>query len=79
MAGAAILAFALSFDETMITLLVTGTQSTLPVRLWAMMRLGFTPDINALVALILLFTTALCLLAVRFLIPAGIAAGAEGD
>jgi ABC-type spermidine/putrescine transport system permease subunit II len=78
-AGAAILAFALSFDETMITLLVTGTQSTLPVRLWAMMRLGFTPDINALVALILLFTTALCLLAVRFLIPAGIAAGLEGD
>ena len=52
MAGAAILAFALSFDETMITLLVTGTQCTLPVRLWAMMRLGFTPDINALVALI---------------------------
>ena len=70
MVGAAILAFALSFDETMITLLVTGTQSTLPVRLWAMMRLGFTPDINALVALILLFTTALCLLAVRFLMPA---------
>lgn len=66
--GAAILAFALSFDETMITLLVTGTQSTLPVRLWAMMRLGFTPDINALVALILVFTTSLCLLAVRFLV-----------
>jgi ABC-type spermidine/putrescine transport system permease subunit II len=69
MTGAAILAFALSFDETMITLLVTGTSSTLPVRLWAMMRLGFTPDINALVALILLFTTVLCLLAVRFLMP----------
>jgi putative spermidine/putrescine transport system permease protein/spermidine/putrescine transport system permease protein len=33
-----------------------------------MMRLGFTPDINALVALILVFTTALCLLAVRFLV-----------
>ena len=65
----AILAFALSFDETMITLLVTGTQSTLPVRLWAMMRLGFTPDINALVALILAFTVLLCALAVRFLIP----------
>jgi ABC-type spermidine/putrescine transport system permease subunit II len=78
MAGAAILAFALSFDETMITLLVTGTQSTLPVRLWAMMRLGFTPDINALVTLVLLFTTLLCLAAVRFLIPAGVATG-EGD
>ena len=62
-------AFALSFDETMITILVTGTQSTLPVRLWAMMRLGFSPDINALVALILIFTIVLCVFAARFLIP----------
>lgn len=69
MIGGAILAFALSFDETMITILVTGTQSTLPVRLWAMMRLGFSPDINALVALILIFTILLCVLAVRFLMP----------
>ncbi|QND59023.1 ABC transporter permease [Mesorhizobium huakuii] len=69
MVGGTILAFALSFDETMITILVTGTQSTLPVRLWAMMRLGFSPDINALVALILMFTVLLCVLAARFLIP----------
>src|SRR5262249_25885426 len=69
MAGGAILAFALSFDETMITILVTGTQTTLPVRLWAMMRLGFSPDINALVALILMFTVLMCVLAARFLVP----------
>lgn len=69
MVGAGILAFALSFDETMITLLVTGTDNTLPIRLWAMMRLGFTPDINALVAAILVLTTLLCLLASRFLMP----------
>ena len=69
MTGGAILAFALSFDETMITILVTGTQTTLPVRLWAMMRLGFSPDINALVALILMFTVLLCVLAAHFLIP----------
>jgi ABC-type spermidine/putrescine transport system permease subunit II len=67
--GAAVLCFALSFDETLITILVTGSDSTLPIRLWAMMRLGFTPDINALVALILAFTTILCVLAVRFLLP----------
>lgn len=73
MIGGAILAFALSFDETMITILVTGTQSTLPVRLWAMMRLGFSPDINALVALILMFTVLLCVLAARFLIPRQVA------
>lgn len=73
MTGGAILAFALSFDETMITILVTGTQSTLPVRLWAMTRLGFSQDINALVALILMFTVLLCMLAARFLIPKQVA------
>ncbi len=60
MATAAVLAFALSFDETLITLLVTGTESTLPLRLWAMMRTGFTPDINALVTLILAGSIAVC-------------------
>ena len=65
--AAGILAFALSFDETLITLLVTGTKSTLPMWLWSMMRLGFTPDINALVALVLAGTTLLCLLATRYL------------
>ena len=68
--GAGVLSFALSFDETLITLLVTGTDSTLPIRLWAMMRLGFTPDINALVAIILALTVLLCLLAVHQLLPA---------
>jgi putative spermidine/putrescine transport system permease protein/spermidine/putrescine transport system permease protein len=65
--AAGILAFALSFDETLITLLVTGTKNTLPMWLWSMMRLGFTPDVNALVALVLAGTTLLCLLAARFL------------
>jgi putative spermidine/putrescine transport system permease protein/spermidine/putrescine transport system permease protein len=64
--SAGILAFALSFDETLITLLVTGTDSTLPMRLWAMMRMGFTPDINALVAIILAGTTIVALIAIRF-------------
>lgn len=68
--GAGVLSFALSFDETLITLLVTGTDSTLPIRLWAMMRLGFAPDINALVAIILALTALLCVLAVRQLLPA---------
>ena len=67
--GAGVLSFALSFDETLITLLVTGTDSTLPIRLWAMMRLGFTPDINALVAIILALTVLFCALAVRLLLP----------
>lgn len=63
--SAAILAFALSFDETLITLLVTGTKNTLPMWLWSSMRLGFKPDINALVALILFFSAALAYVALR--------------
>jgi putative spermidine/putrescine transport system permease protein/spermidine/putrescine transport system permease protein len=65
--AAGILAFALSFDETLITLLVTGTKNTLPMWLWSMTRMGFKPDVNALVALVLAGTTLLCLLAARFL------------
>jgi putative spermidine/putrescine transport system permease protein/spermidine/putrescine transport system permease protein len=69
--ASAVLAFALSFDETLITLLVTGTSTTLPMRLWGMMRLGFTPDINALVVLVLAVTTLLAVLAARWLtVPA---------
>jgi spermidine/putrescine transport system permease protein len=37
-------------------------------RLWAMMRLGFRPDFNALVALVLGLTAAMCILAVRRLL-----------
>jgi ABC-type spermidine/putrescine transport system permease subunit II len=63
--SAAILAFALSFDETLITLLVTGTRNTLPMWIWSSMRLGFTPDMNALVAIILAFSTVLAFTALR--------------
>jgi ABC-type spermidine/putrescine transport system permease subunit II len=67
--SAAILAFALSFDETLITLLVTGTKNTLPMWLWSSMRLGFKPDINALVALILFFSAALAYITMRLFRP----------
>ena len=67
--SSAILAFALSFDETLITLLVTGTKNTLPMWLWSSMRLGFKSDINALVALILLFSAALAYVAMRLFRP----------
>ena len=53
---AGLLAFALSFDETMITLFLSGSDATLPIRLYAMMRVGFTPEINALITLILAFS-----------------------
>lgn len=64
--AAAVLAFALSFDETLITLFLASGESTLPLRLWGMMRVGFTPEINALVTLIILLSTGLFLTVARF-------------
>ncbi|MBL8580369.1 MAG: ABC transporter permease [Mesorhizobium sp.] len=65
----AILALTLSFDETLISTFVAGDQMTLPLRLWAMMRVGFTPEINALVTLVLITSIALALLAAWRLKP----------
>jgi putative spermidine/putrescine transport system permease protein/spermidine/putrescine transport system permease protein len=64
--ASAVLAFALSFDETLITLFLASGESTLPLRLWGMMRIGFTPEINALVTLIILLSTGLFLAVARF-------------
>ncbi|HZT17917.1 MAG TPA: ABC transporter permease subunit [Dongiaceae bacterium] len=50
----ALLALTLSFDETLITVFLAGDRMTLPLRLWAMMRVGFTPEINALITLVIL-------------------------
>jgi putative spermidine/putrescine transport system permease protein/spermidine/putrescine transport system permease protein len=59
--AAALLACTLSFDETLITSFLVGTGMTLPIRLWAMTRVGFSPEINALVTLILAVTVLLAL------------------
>ena len=68
MVTAAVLAFALSFDETLISLFLFGQEMTLPVRLWTMMvRLGITPEVNALVTLILVVSAALFLAVARLL------------
>jgi ABC-type spermidine/putrescine transport system permease subunit II len=58
----AVLGFALSFDETLISVFLSGSESTLPLRLWAMMRVGFTPEINALVTLVLAATIVLAVI-----------------
>ena len=58
----ALLALTLSFDETLITVFLSGDQMTLPLRLWAMMRVGFTQDINALVTVVLAVSIALAVI-----------------
>lgn len=45
--GGAILTFALSFDEFIITIFVSGNDTTLPVFIFSMMRRTVDPSINA--------------------------------
>jgi spermidine/putrescine transport system permease protein len=52
--GAALLGFTLSFDEMVISLFLTGAEPTLPIFIWNQLRFGFTPEINAVFALITL-------------------------
>ncbi|MCR8725386.1 ABC transporter permease [Frigidibacter sp. ROC022] len=49
----AVLALTISFDETFVTFFLAGDTTTLPLRLWGMMRVGFSPEINALVTIVL--------------------------
>ncbi|NPT43477.1 ABC transporter permease subunit [Paraburkholderia sp. 1N] len=62
MVTGALLAFTISFDETLVTFFLVGDEPTLPLRLWAMMRVGFSPEINALVTLVLFGTMSLAVL-----------------
>lgn len=54
---ASLLALALSLDDVIISIYMSGpTASTLPVHIFSMMRVGVTPKINALCTLILVGT-----------------------
>jgi spermidine/putrescine transport system permease protein len=59
MAGA-LLAFTLSFDDFVITFFVSGVgSSTLPLKIYSMIKFGVTPVINALSTVVLVATIAL--------------------
>ena len=62
--GATSLAFALSFDEFVISFFVTGSQSTLPLYIWSSMRRTIDPSINTISTLLL--ATTLLLFALSF-------------
>ena len=51
----ALLSFAMSMDDVVITFFVTGTTSnTLPLQVYSMLKMGVTPEVNALCTLMLL-------------------------
>lgn len=65
LAGATSLAFALSFDEFVITFFVIGPQSTLPLYIWSGLRRTIDPSINTISTLLMMVT--LVLFAIAFL------------
>ena len=59
----ALLAFTLSLDDFVITFFVAGPGSTtLPVRVYSMIKFGVTPEVNAISTLMLLGSTVLVVL-----------------
>jgi putative spermidine/putrescine transport system permease protein len=63
-----LLAFVLSFDETLITFFVIGAQMTLPLKIWGMMRAQFTPVVHALASSVFLISTLLIVVFSRFIL-----------
>jgi spermidine/putrescine transport system permease protein len=60
--GGALLAFTLSIDDFVITFFVSGPgATTLPVRVYSMIRIGVTPVVNAVSAVMLIVSVALLL------------------
>jgi spermidine/putrescine transport system permease protein len=63
----ALFAFAVSFDQFVVSyFLSTPGQDTLPVEIYAAIRKGFTPEINAVSTIIIAVSMALMLLTARF-------------
>jgi spermidine/putrescine transport system permease protein len=55
-AGAALLIFTLSMDEIAVSFFLIGRDNTLPLEIWSRLRRGMTPEINAISAIIFLFS-----------------------
>jgi putative spermidine/putrescine transport system permease protein len=62
----ALLAFALSFDEVIVTTFTAGAQNTLPLWIFGAIRLGQNlPEVNVVVVAVLLLTVVPVIIAVR--------------
>jgi spermidine/putrescine transport system permease protein len=67
MVAAALFAFAVSFDQFVISYFLSAPGlSTLPVEIYSAIRKGFTPEINAVSTIIILVSMSLMLLVARF-------------
>jgi spermidine/putrescine transport system permease protein len=60
-----LLSFAMSFDDVIISVFVTGPNTnTLPIKIYSQLKTGVTPKTNALCTLLFAVTVVLCLLSI---------------
>jgi putative spermidine/putrescine transport system permease protein len=75
----ALLAFALSFDEVVVTTFTAGAQNTLPLWIFGALRLGQRlPEVNVVVFFVILITIVPVAIAARLTGPAGISRAPAG-
>jgi putative spermidine/putrescine transport system permease protein len=75
----ALLAFALSFDEVIVTTFTAGAQNTLPLWIFGAIRLGQSlPEVNVVVVAVLLLTVVPVIIAARLTGGGGITRGSAG-
>jgi spermidine/putrescine transport system permease protein len=77
----ALLAFTLSLDDFVITFFTSGPNTvTFPVKVYAMVRFSVTPEVNAVSAMLLVFTVLLTAVAMKLQgVSSAIARGHQSD
>ncbi|WP_159888484.1 ABC transporter permease [Paenibacillus puerhi] len=63
--GGMLLGLTISFDEVIVTFFLIGTDNTLPMQIWSMIRYGFSPQINAIYSVIIAVTLSVVFFANR--------------
>ncbi len=77
--GGALLAFALSFDEIVVTVFTAGAQNTLPLWIFGAIRLGQQlPEVNVVVFAVIVLTVIPVAIAARLTGGGEIAGGRAG-
>jgi spermidine/putrescine transport system permease protein len=69
--AAGLLIFTLSMDEIAVSFFLIGRSNTLPLEIWARLRRGITPEINAISTIIFLFSLAMIIFSYRLQKRAG--------
>jgi len=65
--GSSLLAATLSLNDVSVTFFLTGSESTLPMLVWSMLRRGVVPEINAIATISMMLSVVALVLAIRML------------